>query len=129
LFRNLTLASAADLKFHPWALHAVGTQYEEQFVIDPDRLINLFMDFAATLDIVRREPDAEPCVLQALMQAATEGFIGAAVADEAGVELNGLAKERWEVLDQRFWQTTAPEKGWVERPGFGERAMVEDAGA
>jgi hypothetical protein len=91
-------------------------------------LVNLFMDFLATLDIVRREPDPEPRVLQTLMQPATEGLIGVAVADETRIELEGLAQERREVLDERFWQTTASEKSQGERSGFGEGTMIEGAG-
>ena len=53
----------------------------------------------------------------------------ARIADEAGVELERLAKERREVLDQCVWQATAPEKGQRERSGFREGAMVEDTGA
>ena len=53
----------------------------------------------------------------------------ARVADEARVELVGLAKDGWEVLNQRFWQATAPEKDEGERPGSRQSAMVEDAGA
>jgi hypothetical protein len=129
LFCDFTTASAADLELYPGALHAAGTQHEQQFVMDVDRLINLFMEFPTALDIVWREPDTEPRVLQAPMQTAAECFISAAVADKAGIELEGLAKDGWEVLNQRFWQPTAPEKGQGERPGFGKRAMVEDTGA
>jgi len=81
----------------------VGTQHEEQFIIDPDGGINLFMEFPAALDIVRREPDTQSRVLQAPMQSAAEGLVGTAVADEAGVELEGLSQDGREILDQRFW--------------------------
>ena len=129
MFCHLTLTRTADLEFHPRALHAVRTEHEEQFIIDADGVINLLMEFPATLDVMRCKPDAEPCILQAPMEPAAEVFIGTTVADEAGVELDRFAQERREVLNQRFWQTTAPEKGEGERPGFGEGAMVEGAGA
>ena len=63
------------------------------------------------------------------MEAFGKGVVLTRVADEAGVELEGLIEERGKIVNQRVWQATAPEKGQGERPGFGEGAMVEGAGA
>ena len=61
------------------------------------------------------------------MQSAAEVFIGTAIADEAGVELEGLIEQRGQIVNQCVWQTTTAEKGQGERPGLGEGAMVEGA--
>ena len=63
------------------------------------------------------------------MQPATEVFIQTAVADEARVELNGLAEDGWEIFYQRLWQAAAPEKGQGKPSGSDEGAMIEHAGA
>jgi hypothetical protein len=77
----------------------VGTQHKQQFVINAYRLINLFMDFLAALNVVRRKPDAQPRVLQAPMQPLAEVIISAAIANETRIELDSLTQERREVLD------------------------------
>jgi len=106
----------------------VLTEYKEQFVVDLDRLVNLLMEFAAALDVMRRKPDTQPGILQAFMQPAAEGVIDTAVANEAGVKLEGLVEEGGQVVDQYVWEPATPEKGQGERSRFREGTMVEDAG-
>jgi hypothetical protein len=46
--------------------------------------------------------------LQICEQASSEDHVFARIADEAGVELVGLIKERGHVLNQHVRETTAP---------------------
>ena len=82
----------------------------------------------ADFHILGSKPAADALILQICIEAFGEGVVLTRVADEAGVELEGLIEERGQIVNQGVWQTTASEKSQGERPGFGEGAMIEGAG-
>jgi hypothetical protein len=47
---------------------------------------------------------------QTIVQPPREGFIFVAVAYEAGIELDRLIEQRWQVFDERVRKTAAPKK-------------------
>jgi hypothetical protein len=90
--------------------------------------INTGAELIPNLHIFGRIPTPYALVLQIRMEAFGKGVVLTRVADKAGVELEGLAKQRGQIVNQRIWQTTAPEKGQGERPRLSKGAMVEAAG-
>ena len=56
------------------------------------------------------EPAANPAPLELIVQAAGEGLIGMAVADKAGVELEGAPDQRFDVGDEIVGNARPPEK-------------------
>ena len=89
-----------DLGFHPLAAHAVLGQHEQQFVVVPDGLLDLFVELAATLDVFRREPAAHAPGLQVGMKPFGKLLILTGIADETRVELDGPPDQRPHVRDE-----------------------------
>src|SRR5215470_14045133 len=90
--------------------------------------INPGAEFIANLHIFGRIPTPHAFILYVSIEAFGKGLVCTGITDEERVVLNGLTKERWEVLNQCVRETTAPQKGQGERSGFGEGAMVEGTG-
>jgi hypothetical protein len=65
----------------------------------------------ADFQIFRGKPAAHALILEIRIEAFGNGVVLTRIADEAGVELEGLIEHRGEIINQRIWQTTAPEKG------------------
>jgi hypothetical protein len=63
------------------------------------------------------------------VQAFGEGVVLTRVADEAGVELEGLIEQRGQVVNQRVREATATEKGQGERLGSCKGYIVEGTSA
>ena len=55
---HFTLACLGDLRRYPLARHARGRQNQQQPVVYADRLVDLLVELAAALHVVRREPAA-----------------------------------------------------------------------
>jgi len=121
--------SGFDFLLHPLARHRRLGQNEEQLVIDADGLIYPETEAVANFHILGSKPAAHAFVLESCVQAFGKGVVLARVADEAGVELEGLIEQRGQIFNQCLWQATAPEKSQGEWPGVGEGAMVEGARA
>jgi len=116
-----------DLSLYPLTRHRSLGQNKKQLVLNADRFIDAYPYFGPYGEIFWGKPAPYTLVLEIRMKAFGKGMVLARVTDEAGVELKGLIEERGQILNQAVWQTTAPEKGEGERPGFGEGAMVEGA--
>jgi len=104
--RALPLASFSDFRLHPFAVHAVRRQDQEQPLIPSYRFVDLLMNLLSGLYIVRREPAADAIVLQIGMQAGGEFLIFGGIADEAGIELKGLPGEVPQVLNKVVGNTS-----------------------
>jgi hypothetical protein len=87
---------------------------EQDFVPESDAAIHLGVDVVAGQELVIVEPAANASPLECVVQAAGEGLIGVAVRDEAGVELDGAPRQRWNVGDEVFGQPAAAEEGRLD---------------
>jgi len=125
---DFALAGFADFGFDPFAFHAVFGEDEEELVVQADGFVDLLVDLLAGGHVVRGEPAADAFILEVGVEAVGEGLVFGGVADEAGVELDGLVEEGWEVGDEGFGKAAAAEDGEREGAGFGEGRVVEDAG-
>jgi len=108
--RTLPLPGFADFSLYPRALHAVRRKDQEQPLISSDRFVDLLMDFLSSLYIVRREPAADAFVLQIRVQAVGEFLIFGGIADEAGIELNGIRSQRLHVGNEVVRDTTTAQE-------------------
>jgi hypothetical protein len=61
--------------------------------------------------ILGSKPAAHPLVLEICIEAFGEGVVLTRIADEAGVELEGLIEQRGQIVNQCIWQPTSPEEG------------------
>src|SRR5262245_43223359 len=95
--------------------------------MDMDRGINTGAVLIPNFHIFWRIPTPHTLILQVRIEAFGKGLVSTCITDEERVVLDGLAQQGREILNQRLWQATAPEKGQRERHGFGEGAMVEGA--
>ena len=86
--RCLALTRIGNLRPHPIAVHAVLGEDEQQLVMQPDGLIELLMNLAPALDVVRRKPAAHAFVLQIGIEPLGKLLVFGRIADEAGVELD-----------------------------------------
>src|SRR5262249_10485284 len=77
--------------------------------------------------IVRCEPAPHPLVLQVSMDAMCELVILAGIADEAGIVLDGLVQKQRQVVNEMIRQADPAQKRERQRPGFLQRAMIDDA--
>jgi len=100
-----------DFLLHPLTCYRRLGQDEEQLIIEADRLVNAGAETVADFHVFWGKPAAHAFVLQICIQAFGEGVVLTRIADEAGVELEGLIEERGKIVNQRVWQATAPEKG------------------
>jgi hypothetical protein len=50
------LASVIDFCLHPFTRHAVLREDDEQLIVDPDSLVDLFVKLLPTGDVLRCEP-------------------------------------------------------------------------
>jgi hypothetical protein len=101
---------------------------EDQLVTDSYRFINACPYFSSDGEIFWCIEAPYSIVLQIRVEAFSKGLILARVAKET-IKLHWLGEQGGQIVNQRIWQATAPEKGQRERPGFGEGAMVEGARA
>jgi len=106
----------------------VGREDEEEFVVEADRFVDLLVDLFAGSHVMRGEPAADAGVLEVGVEAVGEGLVFGGVGDEAGVELDGLIEERWEVFDEIFGEAAAAEEVDGEWPGVGNGGVIENAG-
>ena len=87
------LACVSYFRLHPFAVHAVLRQNEQEPVIEANRFIKLLMKFPAASDVVWRKPAANTVALQVSVNTFGEVLVRCRVADEARVELNRLIEE------------------------------------
>src|SRR5262249_55073020 len=99
-----------DFLFHPLTCHRRLGQDEEQLVIEANRLVNAGAKAVTDFHILRGKPAPYALILEICIQAFGKDVVLARVADEAGVELEGLIEERRQIVNERVWQATAPEK-------------------
>src|SRR3954454_9886551 len=78
---------------------------------------------------MRREPAAHALVLEVGVKAVGELLVLARIADEAGVELDRLVQQRWQVVDQVVWQADAAQEGQGQRTRTLQGLMVDGARA
>lgn len=83
LVAHLARPGLGDLGLHPLARHAVRRQDQKQLVVQTDCFVDLFVQFPAALNVVRRKPAAYAFGLQVSVEAVGEGLIFGGVADEA----------------------------------------------
>ena len=117
------------LLLYPLARHGCLGEDEQQLVIDADGFINPRAEAVTDFHIFRSKPAAHTLVLKICVEAFGKSAVLARIADEAGVELEGLIEERGQIVNQRVWQATTSKKGQGKWPGLGEGAMVESTGA
>jgi hypothetical protein len=73
-------------------------------------LIDLFMELSAALDVMGRKPAAYPLGLQVGIEAFSKLLVLARIADEAGVELEGVPNQRFDVGDEVLWDACSPQE-------------------
>ena len=100
--REFGMASFANLGLHPFAVHAVLREHQQQAVVDLDGPVDLLDEFLAPLHVFRSEPDPQLFATQLLVQPPSELLVLAAIADEARLVLNRLHRpdERRQVGDE-----------------------------
>jgi len=84
---------------HPLTRYRRLGQHEQQLVIEADGLINAGADAVANFQVFRGKPAAHALVLEVRMEAFGEGVVLAGVANEAGIELEGLAEQRGQIVN------------------------------
>ena len=84
--------------------------------MEADGFVDLLVDLFAGGHVVRGEPAADAFVLEVGVETVGEILVFGGVADEAGVELDGLIEEGWEVGDEVFWEAAAAEEGQGSGP-------------
>src|ERR1700685_1613871 len=100
LVAQFALAGLGDFRIHPLALHAVRRQDQQQLVVQADGFVDLLVEFLAALNVVRGKPAAHAFVLKVGVEAVGEGLVFGGIADEAGVELDGIRNEGFSVGDE-----------------------------
>src|ERR1035441_9101108 len=117
-FLHLAPARLGQLGLHPLARHAVLREDQQQPVMQPNGLIDLFVDLLPTMDVVRRKPAADALGLQVGMQPLGKLLVAGRIADEAGVVLDGppTVRERSHIRPTRLpawlsWQYFARQAG------------------
>jgi hypothetical protein len=78
----------------------VRRQDQQQLVVQSDGFVDLLVEFPAALNVVRGKPAAHAFALQVGVEAVGEVLVFGGVADEAGVELDGVGDERLSVGDE-----------------------------
>jgi hypothetical protein len=71
-FVELSLPGMSYLGLHPLAVHAVLGKNKKQPIVEPNRLVDLFVDLLARMDIAGREPAPNASALQVSVQAVGE---------------------------------------------------------
>jgi hypothetical protein len=66
----------------------VWRQDQQEFVMEADGFVDLLVELAASLDIVRGKPAADTFGLEIGMEAVSEVLILGGVTDEAGIKFN-----------------------------------------
>src|ERR1051326_8877858 len=67
-FGQFLLACMSNLRLHPFAIHSVVGEDKEQTVVEANCIVNLLVEFPATLNAVRRKPAAHASILQVGME-------------------------------------------------------------
>lgn len=79
-----------DFAFDPGAFDGVLGEDDHDFVVDPDGVFDAIPEAVADFKVFRSEPDADTIRLEIGVKTVSKLLVFAGVADEAGVELNGL---------------------------------------
>jgi hypothetical protein len=87
-----------------------GDSISKEPVVHANCLIDLFVEFLATLNIVRGEPATDATGLQIDMETIGEVLVGGGVADEAGIELDRFTNKRAEIRDEVVRHAYAPQE-------------------
>ena len=72
LLAEFGLASFANLGLHPFAVHAVLREHQQQAVVDLDGPVDLLDEFLAPLHVFRSEPDPQLFATHLLVQPPSE---------------------------------------------------------
>lgn len=70
------------LRLHPRALHRLLGKHKQQFIVQPNRFVDLGAEFVTDLQILRRQPHASAFALQLRMQQIGKFLVLAGIADE-----------------------------------------------
>ena len=89
-FAYFALPRLRNLGLHPLAGHARRGEDQQQFVVEPDGVIDLFVYFPTGLNIMRRKPATDAFVLKVGVKTVGEILILRRVADKAAVVLNRM---------------------------------------
>src|SRR5262249_7441100 len=92
------------------AVHAGLGEDEQQLVVQPDGLIELLMNLAPALDVVRRKPAADTSVLQIGVEPVGKLLVMGRIADEAGVELDRACAHTANEVDELVRHAAAAQK-------------------
>ena len=90
-FLHLPFAGLGDLGLHPLAVQAVLGENQQQPVMQANGLVNLLVQLASSLDVVRREPAAYAFGLQVSMEPLGKLLVLCRIADES------RSRTRWAV--------------------------------
>ena len=124
LVAHLAFAGLGDFGLHPLALHAVRRQDQQQLVVQADGFVDLLVEFLAALNVVRGKPAAHAFVLKVGVEAVGEGLVFGGIADEAGVELDGIRNEGFSVGDE-FIRDAASTQELLGDVSLGEKDRVD----
>src|SRR6266487_1909163 len=103
---NFSVACAVDFVLHPLAVYRVFRKDKQELVLLMDGLINLFTEIITRLEIMRSEPTGNIFFAQIVMEALSNSFILACVADEKRLVLNrSRCEQRRQVLNLRLGET------------------------
>lgn len=80
LLAEFGLASFAKLGPHPFAIHAVLREHQQQPVVELDGPVDLLDEFLAPLHVFRSEPDPQLFATHLLVQPPSELLVPAAIA-------------------------------------------------
>jgi hypothetical protein len=127
VFAQFSFPRLGNFRLHPFALHAMRRKDEQEPVVDANGFVDLLVNLFSTLNLMGRKPAADAFVLKIGMEPLGKLLIFGGVADEAGIELDGLVQERWQECYEVVRKTATPEKGEGERTGFGKGSVVESA--
>src|ERR1039458_9685611 len=83
---------------------------EQNLVPQPNATVNLFVDVVARQKLLFVQPAAYATALQSIVQASGKQLVLMTVADEAGVELDGMSHHRADVGDEVVGNTTTAQK-------------------
>src|SRR5271157_5228106 len=95
---------------HPPARQRVLGAAEQDLVPHPDAAVHLLVDVVAGQHLLFVQPAANAAALQRIVQAAGKQLVLVAVADEAGVELDGADHQRPHVFDEGLGHAAAAQE-------------------
>src|SRR5271156_1674571 len=110
------MASVCDLGSDPLALNAGWRKNQQQPVMQPDGLIDLFMNLPAACHVVRRKPAADIIHLQISIKPLRKLLIFGRVADEARIELHGPVGKRFDEGNKVIRNSCATKKNFRYLP-------------